>query len=72
MIRAAVCLFGVLSGCAMVTVEQEFSKVSQEALSRTGQTVSWEQTPDDIAWTQQAVQELLQDGPTRERQSPVN
>ncbi|MDT7041427.1 TolC family protein [Candidatus Nitronereus thalassa] len=56
----------LVSGCATVTVDEEFSQVSQEALSRTGETVAWEQTPEDVAWTQETVQQLLQDGLTRE------
>ncbi len=56
----------LLSGCATVTVDQEFSEVSKEATSRTGESVRWEQTPEDEAWTRQMVQELLKDGVTRE------
>jgi outer membrane protein, heavy metal efflux system len=61
-------LFGLwvlVSGCATVTVDEEFAQVSQEALARTGDTVAWEQTPEDVAWTQTTVQQLLQEGLTR-------
>ncbi len=59
-------LLVLMSGCATVTVDEEFAQLSQEALSRTGETVAWEQTPEDVAWTQETVQQLLQDGLTRE------
>lgn len=69
MTRLTMFLVGMLvltSGCATVTVDEEFAQLSQEALSRTGEAVAWEQTPEDVAWTQETVQQLLQDGLTRE------
>ncbi|MDA0740139.1 MAG: TolC family protein [Nitrospirae bacterium] len=61
-----VSLLVLMSGCATVTVDEEFAQLSQEAMSRTGEAVAWEQTPEDVAWTQETVQQLLQDGLTRE------
>ncbi len=56
----------LITGCATVNPQKDFDAVSLSSQMKTGYTVTWQQTPEDEAQTQRAVEELLMDGVTQE------
>ena len=56
----------LVTGCATVNPQKDFDAVSLSSQMKTGYTVTWQQTPEDEAQTQRAVEELRMDGVTQE------
>ncbi len=54
-----------LGGCATVNVDRDRDRVMQESLARNGKSLMWQQTPEDQVHMKKTVEELLQDGLTR-------